>query len=117
MYELVSFKRCGFSLDLSRIAGKAVMPKVNCLHAPCARGAPCLRDYLRTKRTTISVMLARRASDCAFCTLSLKISPKVWRLETLKNASAEIDAWMSTGSSPGRNTPRSEEHTSELQSQ
>jgi len=31
---------------------------------------------------------------------SRKITPKVWRLDTLKNVKAEIAEWMSTGSSP-----------------
>ena len=55
---------------------------------------------------TISITFSRRCAMYAGEVVSsLKISPKVWRFDTLKKLSAEMEAWMSTGSSPGRNTP------------
>ena len=54
---------------------------------------PISVSYLRTKRTTISTMLSRRAAIAWGVRPSrLKIRPKVCWLETLKNVSAEIDA-------------------------
>jgi hypothetical protein len=47
----------------------------------------------RTNRTTISTMLARRMARAAeAAVLRLKIWPKLYWLETLKNVSAEIEA-------------------------
>ena len=65
---------------------------------PPTRGA--LGD-LRTKRTTISMMLSRRATTTAGESMSrLKISAKVWRLAVLKKLNALIDMCRSIGSMP-----------------
>ena len=54
----------------------------------------------------MSTMAARRCvATPGLAKSRLKIRPKVWRLETLKKVNAEIEAWMSIGSRPGRNTP------------
>src|SRR3990167_2975401 len=83
MYELVSFFRSVETLTKIARAGQFL-----------------------TKRTTMSTIEARRSvATVGEAKSRLKIRPKVWRLETLKNDSAEIEAWMSIGSRPARKMP------------
>ena len=116
MYELVSFNirenpqvTAEDSSESSQGHCVRAGPLTNS-HAPLGGrersepGAPF--TYFLTKRTTISMMLSRRATSARGESRSRwKISAKVWRLATLNTASALIDMCRSMASSPLRNTP------------